>query len=145
MTQLELANKLKVHQSDLCGFLSGHPRRNFSDKKKEKIAQILGTTFMDMLNLGRSLEKIENPPPEGPTHPEIITLFQDKEQARQLNHMLVLLEKNDPDKYKLAITYVTALHDAIKAEKKKEKEQAQAKKKDKAEGHPPPARRPKTS
>ena len=115
VTQVALAKRLKMDPSELCGFLND--RVNFSDKRKMKIAQILGTTFMDMMNLGHELDQSERSPPKKPTHDEIIRRFSDKEKARQLNDMLVTLEKTDPEKYNLANAYVTALFDAVRAEK----------------------------
>ena len=116
MTQIELAKRLKAYPTDLNAFLND--RLNFSDKKKVKIAEILGTTFVDMMILGQHLAEAERSPPKKPTHEDIIRRFSDKEKARQLNDMLVTLEKTDPEKYNMANAYVTALFDAVKAEKK---------------------------
>lgn len=50
-------------------------------------------------------------------HDEIIRRFKDKESARRVNMMLVELESKDPDLYRQAEVYVSALYDTLKVKK----------------------------
>ena len=60
--QNELA--LMIHQTpqQVCDFLSG--RRNYKDNIREEIATNLGTTYTDMLTLGREIIDAERPRPD---------------------------------------------------------------------------------
>lgn len=120
MKQLELAKRMKEKPTSINDFIRG--RRNFSEKRKEKIAQILGTTYVEMLLLGRELADKENPPApkklSGLPHQAIIEQFQDKETARRINHMLVELERTDADKYQEVVEYISWKHGSIKKTKR---------------------------
>lgn len=123
MKQLFLAKKMKENPPTLNDFIKG--RKNYSDKKKEKIATILGTTYVDMLQLGRELDEAERPQPRPAgknyvplPHKDIINQFQDKETARQINQMLVDIERTDPSKYKEVVDFIAWKHDQVKTVKK---------------------------
>ena len=53
LTQVAVAKKLGVRPQELNGFLNG--RINFSDTRKEQLANVFGKTYLEMLNLGYKL------------------------------------------------------------------------------------------
>lgn len=112
--------RLGIEPPDLNSFLNG--RRGFSDERKMLIAEILNTTYVEMINLGQRLVDAERPPPfdkkrRSVSHAQIIKRFKDKATAAEINDMLADLEESDLDKYKLAKTYIQALHDALPKKK----------------------------
>lgn len=124
-TQAGLARDLGVTPQHLNGFIKG--RRNFSEERKEELARLLGTTYIDMLFLGREIAEGETAsfqPVERKsgkvaslTHDEIISQFEDKETARKLNQMLVTIEKADPNRYKKIEGFITALYETLEVKK----------------------------
>lgn len=130
--QADLAAAIGQTPQQLNGFLRG--RRNYSETKKEEIAEKLGTTYLDMLNLGRQLLRTSQPPLKPETdppgepcakvidmmdlpHEKIIERFSDKCTAKEINLMLVELERNEPELFKQARTYILALYDVLKIKK----------------------------
>ncbi|MDY6903715.1 MAG: helix-turn-helix transcriptional regulator [Thermodesulfobacteriota bacterium] len=117
MTQKELARRLNETAPHVNSFLKGE--RNFSEERKEKLAQIMGTTYIDLLNMGRDLADTERPlhkkPPQ--THDQIIKRFKDKKTAENINFMLVEIEHYDPERYKQAGEFISWLHQGVKAKK----------------------------
>ncbi len=60
ITQSHLADAIGVARQHLNDFIKG--RRNFSEEKKEKIAEVLGMTYVDMLIIGKSIVDGETAP-----------------------------------------------------------------------------------
>lgn len=117
-TQVWLAKKLKIAPPDLNSFLKGG--RNFSENRKEKLAQILGTTYIDMLILGRDLVDAERSPPGQPIElfqRQIINRFRDKDTALRLNQKLITIEAADPERYRQVVDYIDLVHEHIKKKK----------------------------
>lgn len=97
-TQVAVAKKLGVSPQELNGFLNG--RRNFSDTKKEQLANIFGKTYLEMLNLGYRLATGSEPDkPELPI---------------ELKDVVAKLERLDQDSLKI----IDALADKLPKEDK---------------------------
>ena len=93
---------------------------------QERIAISAGYELCDFLARGRSLLSGDAPPPvELPPNQHVYSLrnciiqeFQDQETAKNINSMLLELEKEDVEKFRQAETYITALFDTVKIQKK---------------------------
>lgn len=120
-TQAYIADQIGVQSQTINDFIRG--RRNFSETKKEEIARVLGTTYIDMLNLGRKLsengvsekEKQANIVPI--PHKDLIDQFIDQETGRRLNEMLIAIEHNDPKKYEAVKAYIMAKFEDLEIKK----------------------------
>jgi transcriptional regulator with XRE-family HTH domain len=120
MTQLSLAKQLKVSPPNLNDFLKGG--RNYSDKKKIKIAEILGTTYVDTIKLGQDLAEGEN----GQVfdfreleEQKLFNSFIDPEKARELCSKLKDIEKHCPEGYEDIFDFVKIKHKKIKSNTQK--------------------------
>jgi hypothetical protein len=116
--QGRLADALNIKRTVMNDFI--HGRRNFSENRKELIADALGYKYEEFLAEGRRLlegkpAEPEHPLPieppseklrrisdrtgEGNTREGIIALFQDRERARQMILRLVAIEKADKEQF----------------------------------------------
>lgn len=97
-----------------------HGRQGFSEERKAEIARKLGTSYIDMLILGRKIaeqEESQLAPPDNVKplpHAEIISKFIDPESARKINEMLVEIEARDQDTYRKIEGYIEAKYEEIK-------------------------------
>lgn len=120
MKQLELAKRMKENPPTLNDFIKG--RRNYSEKKKEKIAVILGSTYVDMLQLGQQLAEDDNGQVVDFREVEeqkLFNSFMDPEKARELCSKLKDIEKHYPEGYEDIFDFVKIKHKKIKAKTKK--------------------------
>ena len=79
-TQKEVAESVGENTNQLNEFLN--KKRNFSEKKRERIAVFFGMTYIDMLILGKELEAISTMPPP-PTEDELNQRIDER-----VNHIL---------------------------------------------------------
>ena len=117
--QSHLADELGIERRWLNDFLAG--RKTMSEDLRERIANHLGYKYEDFIAEGRSQEEKQPPPISNVlpmSHESIIHAFRDQEAARNINAMLLELEREDNEKFRQAQGYITALFDAVKAHKK---------------------------
>lgn len=118
VTQAAIAAHLGIQPQSVNDFLNG--RRNFSQERQAEIARMMGTTYIDMLILGRKLAEQETHPLAPPDnvkplpHAEIISKFINPETARKINEMLVEIEARDQDTYRKIEGYIEAKYEEIK-------------------------------
>jgi len=135
LTKTKIAEKINVDLAHLSGFLNFH--RNFKDPRREAIANTLGVSYVDVLNVGRSelygATESTTPAPVKPApappqpqslqeeydkkHAIIVKGFRNKERGIDINKDLVELEGLDEDE-------LEEIHALIKAKLNKLRKKA---------------------
>lgn len=134
--QSRLADALNIGRKHMNDFLG--KRKPLSETKREEIAKHLGYVYERFLAEGRQLvektkpsgvsvthsathlRRISDRTGEGTTREGIISLFADRETARQMILQLVEIEKVDREHFVAAKSYIHGIFDSLKIKKKEE-------------------------
>lgn len=125
LTWSKIADSINVTSGNLSGFLTS--QRNYSETKQKELAKFFNKTYLEVLDIGR-LELLRDgdlscafppmqmtgqasntPPPQvinlqeeaDKRHAEVISGFQDKELALEINQLLIKVEQRDPNQLKM--------------------------------------------
>lgn len=131
-TRSELAEYLELSYSQIANILNGY--RGCHETTRIKICKKIGVDYRTIINCDivepekfdySKTKKIipinDHRKPEDLPHEEIITRFKNKEWARRMNAILLVIEE-DPKKQEASEMFLKALADQITTKKKPDRE-----------------------